>query len=56
MSPHMDVENEEVGKYRGFTLGSSMEMMFMRVLARRLHWLAEDRILTEAQGGFRSIW
>ena len=32
----------------------SMVKVFVRVLTRRLGRFAEDRILTEAQGGFRS--
>ena len=31
-----------------------MAKIFMRVMGRRLGWLAEDRILTEAQEGIRS--
>ena len=31
-----------------------MAKVFMRVMARRLGRFAEDRILTETQGGFRS--
>ena len=48
MSPHLDVDNEVVGNYRGFSLVSTMAMIFMNVLARRLCRFAEDRILTEA--------
>ena len=40
--------------YRGVTLGCSVAKVFMREMARRLGRFAEDRILTEAQGGFRS--
>ena len=35
-------------------LGCSSVMVFVRVLARRLETFAEDRILTEVQGGFRN--
>ena len=31
-----------------------MAKVFIRVMARRLGRFAEDKILTEAQGGFRS--
>ena len=51
---HKDVDNGEVGNYRGITLGCSVVKVFIRVLARRLGRFAEDRILMEAQGGFRS--
>ena len=44
----------EVGNYRRIALGCSMVKVFMRVMARRFGRFAEDRILTEAQGGFRS--
>ena len=43
--------NEEVGNYRGIALCCSMAKVFMRVMARRLVRLAENRILTETQGG-----
>ena len=46
--PKDDVE--QVGNYRGITLGCSV----VKVLARRLGGFAEDRILTEVQGRFRS--
>ena len=35
-------------------LGYSVAKVFMRVMARRLGRFAEDRIMTEAQGGFGS--
>ena len=47
-------DNEEVGNYRRIALGYSVARVFMRVMAMRLGRFTEDRILTEAQGGFRS--
>ena len=47
-------DNEEVRNYRRIALGCSVAKVFMRVMARRLGRFAEDRILTEPQGGFRS--
>ena len=52
--PLKDGDNEEVGNYKGIALGCSMVKVFMRVMVTRLGRFAEDRILTEAQGGFRS--
>ena len=40
--------------YRGIALGSCVAKVFTRVLTRRLGEYAEERILTEAQGGFRA--
>ena len=54
MCLHKDGDNEEVGNYRGVALGCSVAKVFMRVMARRLGRFAEDRILMEAQGEFRS--
>ena len=53
---HKDGDNGEVGNYREIAVCCSMAKVFMRVVARRLRLgrFAEDRILTEAQGGFRS--
>ncbi len=51
---HKDGDNEEVGNYREIALGCSMTKVFMRVMARRLGRFAEEGILTETQGGFRS--
>ena len=48
----MDGDNEKVGNCRRIILGCSMAMVFMGVMARWLGRFAEDRILTEAQGGF----
>ena len=53
VSLHKDGDVEQVGNYR-ITLGCSVVKVFVRVLARRLGRFTEDRILTEAQGGFRS--
>ena len=39
---------------RGITLGSCVAKVFTRVLTRQLGEYAEERILTEAQGGFRA--
>ena len=53
---HKDGDNEEVGNYREIAVCCSMAKVFMRVVARRLRLgrFVEDRILTEAQGVFRS--
>ena len=40
--------------YRGIALGSCVAKVFTRVLTRRLGEYAEERILTEAQGGFQA--
>ena len=48
MSPHLDVDNEVVRNYRGFALVSTVAMICMNVLARRLCKFAEDKILMEA--------
>ena len=48
---HKDGDNEEVG-ITGDCL--SVARVFMRVMAWRLGRCAEDRILTEAEGGLRS--
>ena len=45
---------EVAGNYRGIVLGSCVAKVFTRVLTRRLSEYAEERILTEAQGGFRT--
>ena len=45
---------EQVRNYGGIALGCSVVKVFVRVLVRRLEKFAEDRILTEMQGGFRS--
>ena len=45
---------EVAGNYRGIALGSCVAKVFTRVLTRRLGEYAEERILTEAQGGFRA--
>ena len=45
---------KEVENYRRIALGCNVEKVFMRVMARRFGRFAKDRILTEAQGGFRS--
>ena len=45
---------EQLGSWSGIALGCSVVKVFMRVLARRLGRFAEDRTLTQAQGGFRS--
>ena len=52
--PHNDGDNEEVGNYRRIAFGCNVAKVFMRVMARRLGRFAENKILTEAQGGFRS--
>ena len=51
MPLHKDGDNEEVGNYRGIILGCSVAKVFLKVVVRRLRRFAEDRILTEAQGG-----
>ena len=51
---HKDGDVEQVGNYRGIALGCSVVKVFVSVFARRLERFAEDRILTEMQGGFRS--
>ena len=51
---HKDGDNEEVGNYREIALGCNVAKVFMRVMARKLGRFAEGRILTEAQGVFRS--
>ncbi len=45
---------ELVGNYRGTALGYSVVKVVVRVLVRKLGRFSEDRILTEAQGRFRS--
>ena len=47
MSPHLDVDYEEVENYRGFALGSRVTVLFLTLLARRMCMFAEDRILTK---------
>ena len=47
---------EQVDNYRWVAISCSVVKVCVRVLARRLGRFAEDRILTEAQGGFRSSW
>ena len=53
---HKDGAVEQVGNYRGITLGCSVVKVFVRVLAKKLGRFPENRILTEAQGGFGSGW
>ena len=40
---HKDGDNKEVGNYRGVALGCSVAKVYMRVMARRLGWFAEDK-------------
>ena len=54
MPLHKDGDNEEVGSYGAIALVCSMAKVFMRVLARRMRRFAEDKILMDAQGGFRN--
>ena len=51
---HKDGDVEQVDNYRVIALGCSVGKVFVRVLVWRLGRFAEDRILTEVQGGFRS--
>ena len=52
---HKDGDVEHVGNYRVIALGCSVVKVFVvNVLVRRLGRFAEDWILTEVQGGFRS--
>ena len=53
-SLHKDGDNEEAGNYRWIALGCSIAKVFKGVMAKRLGGFAENRILTEAQEGFRS--
>ena len=46
-------DTEVASNYRGIALGSCVTKVFTRCLTRRLGEFAEERILTEAQGGFR---
>ena len=46
-------DTEVASNYRGIALGSCVAKVFTRCLTRRLGEFAEERILTEAQGGFR---
>ena len=48
-------DTEVASKYRGIALGSCVAKVFTRCscLTRRLGEFAEERILTEAQGGFQ---
>ena len=48
---HKDGDVEQVGNYRVIALGCCVGKVLVRVLERRLERFAEDRILTEAQGG-----
>ena len=43
---------KQVGNYSGIALGCCVVKMFVGILARRLGRVAEDRILTEVQGGW----
>ena len=54
VSLHKDGDNEEEGNYRGIALGCSVAKVFMRTMTRRLARFAEDSILMDAQGRFRS--
>ena len=45
---------EVAGDYRGIALGSCVAKVFTRLLKRLLGDYAEERILTEAQGGFQA--
>ena len=49
-----DGDPEVVGNYRGIALGSCVAKVWTRILTGRLGEYAEERILTEAQGGFRA--
>ena len=50
---HKDGDVEQVGNYRRIPSGCSVGRVFVRVLSR-LGRFAENRILTEAQGGLGS--
>ena len=50
---HKDGDNEEIGNYRRMALDCSVAKV-MTVMVRRWGRFAEDRILTEAQGRYRS--
>ena len=53
----MQIENwdpELASNYRGIALGSCVAKVLTRLLSKRLSAYAEEEILTEAQGGFRS--
>ena len=47
-------KNGDLWNYRRVALGCSGLKLFMRVLASRLGSFAEDRVLMEVQGRFRS--
>ena len=51
---HKDGDNEGVGNYRAIALGYSVAKVFMRVMMRRMGRFVDNKVLTEAQGGFRS--
>ena len=51
---YKDGDPETASNYRGIALGSCVAKVLAKLLSRRLGIFAEEEILTEAQGGFRS--
>ena len=51
---YKDGNPETVSNYRGIALGSCAAKALAKLLSRRLGTFAEEEILTEPQGGFRS--
>ena len=48
---HKEGDVEHVGNYREIALGCNVAKVFVRILVRMLERFAEDRILTDVQGG-----
>ncbi len=49
-----DGDEEVASNYRGIALGSCVAKVWTRILTARLGSFAEEKILTEEQGGFRA--
>ena len=54
MPLYKDGDPEKATNHRGIALGSCVVKVLVKLLSRRLSTFAEEEILTEAQGGFRS--
>ena len=54
MPLYKDGDPEKASNYRGIALGTCVVKVLAKLLSRRLSTFAEEEILTEAQGGFRS--